>query len=59
MGAIEIPSRGEVIASHREAGGKVAAVLPVHNPRALLRAFNLLPVEVWGPPGMDTTAGDE
>ncbi|MBW2454089.1 MAG: 2-hydroxyacyl-CoA dehydratase [Deltaproteobacteria bacterium] len=59
MGAIEIPSRGEVIASHREAGGKVAAVLPVHNPRALLRAFDILPVEVWGPPGMDTTAGDE
>ncbi len=59
MGAMQIPTRREVIENHQEAGGRVAAVLPVHNPRGLLRSFDLLPVEVWGPPGMDTTTGDE
>ncbi len=51
------PSRSEAIAAHVEAGGKIAAVLPVHAPRALLRAFGYLPVEVWGPPGQDTSRG--
>jgi benzoyl-CoA reductase/2-hydroxyglutaryl-CoA dehydratase subunit BcrC/BadD/HgdB len=35
----------------------VAAVLPIHYPRALLRAFDFLPVEVWGPPHVDTSYG--
>lgn len=35
----------------------MAAVLPVHAPRALLRAFGILPMEVWGPPGVDATPG--
>lgn len=35
----------------------MAAVLPIHYPRALLRAFDLLPVEVWGPPGVDASYG--
>ena len=51
------PTRAEAIAAHTEAGGRIAAVLPVHAPRALLRAFELLPVEVWGPPGIDTSTG--
>lgn len=55
----EIPPRSEVIRGHKSSGGRVAAVLPIHYPRALLRAFDILPVEVWGPPGIDTTAGDE
>ena len=42
--------RMEAIQKHKEHGGQVAAVLPIHYPRALLRAFNYLPVEVWGPP---------
>lgn len=33
----------------------MAAVLPIHYPRALLRAFDILPVEVWGPPNVDAT----
>jgi len=33
-------------------------VYPIHYPRALFHAFGLLPVEVWGPPGTDTTRGD-
>ncbi len=44
--------------AHRGKGGRVAAVLPVHNPRALLRAHGFLPVEVWGPPGHDLSSGD-
>jgi benzoyl-CoA reductase/2-hydroxyglutaryl-CoA dehydratase subunit BcrC/BadD/HgdB len=53
-----IPTRTEVIRAHAERGGRVAAVLPVHHPRALWRAFDLLPIEVWGPPGQDTAASD-
>jgi benzoyl-CoA reductase/2-hydroxyglutaryl-CoA dehydratase subunit BcrC/BadD/HgdB len=56
-GLPSIPSRAQAIADHREAGGRIAAVLPVHAPRALFRAFGLLPVEVWGPPGKDTSVG--
>lgn len=54
---LEIPRRSQVIAAHRQHGGGVAAVLPVHSPRALLRAFNLLPVEVWGPPKANASLG--
>jgi benzoyl-CoA reductase/2-hydroxyglutaryl-CoA dehydratase subunit BcrC/BadD/HgdB len=57
-GLPSFPSRREAIASFREAGGRIAALFPVHVPRALFRAFGLLPVEVWGPPGRDTSAGD-
>ncbi len=45
-----IPSRRHVIDRFRAGGGRVAAVFPYNYPRALLRAFGLLPVEVWGPP---------
>jgi benzoyl-CoA reductase/2-hydroxyglutaryl-CoA dehydratase subunit BcrC/BadD/HgdB len=50
-----IPPRHEVIRAHKAAGGGIAAVLPIHYPRALLRAFGLLPVEVWGPPRVDAS----
>lgn len=53
-----IPSRAAAIAKHRESGGRVAAVFPIHYARALFRAFGLLPVEVWGPPRTNTTLGD-
>lgn len=55
---LDIPSRLEVIRRHKDAGGRVAAVYPIHYPRALLRAFGILPVEVWGPPGVNTGPGD-
>ena len=54
---IQIPQRIETIRAHQARGGRVAAVLPVHYPRALLRAFDILPVEVWGPPQVDATRG--
>ncbi len=56
--SIEIPTRKHVIQGWKDRGGGVAAVFPVHYPRALLRAFGLLPVEVWGPPGRETSSGD-
>ena len=52
-----IPHRIETIRTHQARGGRVAAVLPIHYPRALLRAFDILPVEVWGPPQVDATRG--
>ena len=55
MNDLQIPTRHEAMAAH---DGQVAAVFPIHYPRALLRAFDLLPVEVWGPPGLDTALGD-
>jgi len=53
-----LPRRSEVIQRHKEAGGQIAAVFPIHYPRALFRAFDILPIEVWGPPSADVTLGD-
>ncbi len=55
---LDIPERAAVIAAHKKDGGLVAAVLPIHYSRALLRAHGYLPVELWGPAGADTSAGD-
>ncbi|MBI5031062.1 MAG: 2-hydroxyacyl-CoA dehydratase [Chloroflexi bacterium] len=52
-----IPRRIKTIRTHKENGGRIAAVLPIHYPRALFRAFDILPVEVWGPPHVDATLG--
>jgi benzoyl-CoA reductase/2-hydroxyglutaryl-CoA dehydratase subunit BcrC/BadD/HgdB len=52
-----VPRRSEVIGDFKSQGGSIAAVFPIHYPRALLRAFDILPVEVWGPPGVDTSSG--
>ncbi|MDE3091560.1 MAG: 2-hydroxyacyl-CoA dehydratase, partial [Chloroflexota bacterium] len=52
-----LPHRIETIRAHKAHGGRVAAVLPIHSPRALFRAFDILPVEVWGPPQVDATRG--
>ena len=52
------PDRTEALTRHRAAGGRIAGVLPVHSPRALLRAHGLLPIEVWGPPGVNTASAD-
>ncbi len=45
-----IPSRNQAITKFKREKGRIAAVLPIHYSRALLRAFDYLPVEVWGPP---------
>jgi len=54
---LRIPSRMEVIQEHQGRGGKVAAVFPIHYPRELLRSFDILPVEVWGPPKVKANLG--
>lgn len=56
-GPLTIPSRWEAIEAHQAQGGRIAAVFPIHYPRALFRAFDLLPVEVWGPPAIDPGPG--
>lgn len=55
---VEIPSRRTVIDAQRAAGMQIAAVLPIHYPRALLRSFGYHPMEVWGPPGVDPGLGN-
>ncbi len=52
-----LPSRSQVIHVQKSRGSRVAAVFPIHYPRALLRAFDILPVEVWGPPKIDPGPG--
>ncbi|UCF61317.1 MAG: 2-hydroxyacyl-CoA dehydratase, partial [Anaerolineaceae bacterium] len=52
-----IPRRSQVADEFKQHGGLIAAVLPIHYPRALLRAFNILPMEVWGPPRVDVSYG--
>lgn len=56
MSSFTRPSRREEIAAFKKAGGRIAAVLPIHYPRALLRAHGFLPVEVWGPSQHDPSA---
>ncbi len=49
MGAL---SRVEYVRAQRERHGRRAvAVLPVHYPKELLTALDVLAVELWGPPG--------
>jgi benzoyl-CoA reductase/2-hydroxyglutaryl-CoA dehydratase subunit BcrC/BadD/HgdB len=55
--SLQLPSRRQVIADARSRGRRVAAVLPYHYPRALLRAFGFHPVELWGPPGVSRDRG--
>jgi benzoyl-CoA reductase/2-hydroxyglutaryl-CoA dehydratase subunit BcrC/BadD/HgdB len=54
---VKVPGRIETITKYKKQGGRIAAVLPIHYPRALMRAFNILPVEVWGPPRLGVGEG--
>ncbi|MFH1330660.1 MAG: 2-hydroxyacyl-CoA dehydratase family protein, partial [Actinomycetota bacterium] len=55
--ALRLPARREAISRARAAGFRVAAVLPYHYPRPLLRAHGFHPVELWGPPGVPRDEG--
>ncbi len=44
-------TRVEYIRTQRAAGRAAVAVLPVHYPKELLTAADVLAVELWGPPG--------
>jgi len=50
---MQIPTRTETIAQARQRGDRIAGVLPIHYPRALLRAHGVQPVEIWAPPRQD------
>jgi benzoyl-CoA reductase/2-hydroxyglutaryl-CoA dehydratase subunit BcrC/BadD/HgdB len=52
-----IPLRSEIVKEYKARGGLIAGILPIHYPRALFRAFDILPVEIWGPPKIDPTFG--
>ena len=49
---MDIPTRKTIIEKVRRKGLKIAGILPIHYPRALLRAFGFHPMELWGPPGI-------
>ncbi len=45
-----LPGRQEVVEHVRSLGRQLVAVMPIHYPRAMLRAHRLHPIEIWGPP---------
>lgn len=53
-----LPDRSETLTAWRGRGGQIAAVFPVHHPRALWRAHGLLPMEVWAPSSVDVSRGN-
>lgn len=55
---LTIPTRADVAGQVRARGERVAAVLPIHYPRALLRAHGFQPMEVWGPPSVSVVEGN-
>jgi benzoyl-CoA reductase/2-hydroxyglutaryl-CoA dehydratase subunit BcrC/BadD/HgdB len=55
---MRIPTRKETVDSLRHQGRPIAAVLPIHYPRELVRACGLHPMEVWGPAGVDPVEAD-
>ncbi|MCU0281878.1 MAG: 2-hydroxyacyl-CoA dehydratase family protein, partial [Acidimicrobiia bacterium] len=58
MGAsTPLPNRREVLTREHAAGRRVAAVLPYHYPRPLLRACGFHSIELWGPPGVPRDEG--
>jgi len=54
---MEIPTRATIIKQVKKSGLKIAAVLPFHYPRALLRVYGFHPMEIWGPPHVDHLDG--
>ncbi len=52
---MSVPTRLEIIEKVKKDKRGVAAVFPIHYPRELFRAFGIHPIEVWGPPGVDTS----
>ena len=54
---MNIPRRKDIIKQAKEKGDKIAAVMPIHYPRALLRAYGFQPIELWGPPHVDHMGG--
>lgn len=52
------PSRKEyILQQKRDHNRPAVAVLPVHYPKEILTALDILSVEIWGPPGYSAGAG--
>ncbi|BBB33547.1 2-hydroxyglutaryl-CoA dehydratase subunit D [Thermotomaculum hydrothermale] len=51
---LKVQGRIETIQKFKAKGGKIIGVAPYHYPKAIFRAFNILPVEIWGPPKLNT-----
>ncbi len=56
---LSIPTRKEVIAKVKAEGFQLGAIMPFHYPRALLRAFDIHPMEIWGPPHVEPMEGKQ
>ena len=56
--SLVLPSRPEVIEHVRSLGRELVAVMPIHYPRAMLRAYGLHPIELWGPPDVARHEGN-
>ncbi len=54
---MNIPTRKETIREVKEKGFRIGAVMPIHYPRALMRAFRIHPMEIWGPTHVDPMEG--
>ncbi len=52
---MDIPTRREIVEDAKNNKKLIAAVFPIHYPREMFRAFGIYPIEVWGPPFVDTT----
>ncbi|MCF7823288.1 MAG: 2-hydroxyacyl-CoA dehydratase family protein [Candidatus Marinimicrobia bacterium] len=48
---LKIPDRSDYLRDQRRSGQEIMGVLPALYPRELLWAFNILPAEIWDPPG--------
>ena len=48
---MKIPERAEYLLEQKHQGRRIMGVLPALYPRELLWAFDLLPAEIWDPPG--------
>lgn len=55
---LSLPSRAEVLEHARSLGRELVAVMPIHYPRAMLRAYRLHPMELWGPPHVPRHEGN-
>ncbi|MGC8926570.1 MAG: 2-hydroxyacyl-CoA dehydratase subunit D [Myxococcota bacterium] len=55
---MQILSRREVINRAREEKKKIALVFPIYYPSALLRSFNIQPIEIWNADNVELSLAD-
>ncbi len=55
---MQIPSRQEIIRKLRNNNKKISLVFPIYYPSALLRAFDIHPVEILNAPDVDLSLAD-